>query len=714
MAPIAAAEQLRSAALTDALGASDSAAEALHCSATLSFVDSIPHPQDEFAPPIPALCDSGAPHPPETPAWSGAIPEAASTSDTDGLDLLLEEVTWLDGDGLEESAGARTDSGEASRPAAAAPVQPRAGRGSRFLRSIVIGGGIVCLSLTGTSSLSRAATRMGTPSMSSPTAPRSSRAEVAPAAGPDAPARTPLGPPTATGSVDDVQTDTPGQAALGRARQSGPRAADSGSPAPAALPRGDAPLPPLRVSALYDENRLLAGHLLRRAGFGASPADLRLVLKKGQAAWIDRQLNPSKIGDAAAEAKLPHKPKKPDEDYDWIRRWYVRMAFSKRQLLEKMTLIWHEHFATSNQKVGYGLFMNDQEEFLRDNALGQFRDLLVGITEDQAMLIWLDNDNNDGNSEDPPNENYAREFLQLFTMGTIKLNLDGTPELDGDGSVQAAYSETDVKEVARALTGWYVPYPRKSNNARFAPYEHDAGPKTIMGAALPGRSGADGANEVGDVVDLILQQRQTTIAAFISRTLIYKLATETPTPQYVSDVAMVFVNTNGNIKETVRAILTHPEFTDPAVVRTQYREPIEQFVGAVRGLGGFTDGDALIDWSYDAGQLIYYPPSVFSFYPPGNKAVLQNTAYVFVRDQMADEFARPDSKTSFNAKRTVKKQKLATPEEVVDYLSDALLVAPMQDDVRAAVIAYMNGVVSEDTVRGAAWLILCSPDYQRN
>jgi uncharacterized protein (DUF1800 family) len=271
-----------------------------------------------------------------------------------------------------------------------------------------------------------------------------------------------------------------------------------------------------------------------------------------------------------------------------------------------------------------------------------------------------------------------------------------------------------VRAVSRALTGWYTPWPLKPRNATFSEWLHDSSSKTILGATLPGRSGPDGANEVTDVVDLIIAQRRTTVAAFISKMLIQKLATETPSPQYVQDVATVFDQTNGSIKDVVRAILVHPEFTADANVRSQWREPIEQFVGAVRALEGKTKGDALIGWSYDAGQLVYYPPSVFSFYPPGQRGSLLSTAYVFTRDAMANDLVRGDEDTTIDAAKIIKKSKLKTADQAVDVLSDLLLAAPLQDETRADAIAYMNGQVTEDKVRGVIWLLLCSPDFQRN
>jgi uncharacterized protein (DUF1800 family) len=144
----------------------------------------------------------------------------------------------------------------------------------------------------------------------------------------------------------------------------------------------------------------------------------------------------------------------------------------------------------------------------------------------------------------------------------------------------------------------------------------------------------DGRARAGTEGEIAIDPCAAQGAAFIARTLIS--SRKRPSP-HVSDVATAFLESGWSIKAAVRAILTHPEFTDPAVVRSQFKEPIEQFIAPIRALGGMTGGEALIDWSYDAGQLVYYPPSVFSFYPPGHKDALVNTATVFIRDRMADE-----------------------------------------------------------------------------
>ncbi len=471
---------------------------------------------------------------------------------------------------------------------------------------------------------------------------------------------------------------------------------------------------PQSATQSYAEDRLLAGHLLRRLGFGPNQQEMNAVLSMGIPAYIEMQLNPASIDDSNAIKKLPPPPRDFYADFEWIMRWNARMVYSRRQLQEKMTLIWHEHFAASEAKVGVGGFMHQYEDFLRQNSLGNFRDLLIGITKDQAMLVFLDNNSNSGTAVDdhgkkiPPNENYAREFMQLFALGTNKLNMDGSVQRDSKGVPLPTYSEKDVKEVARALTGWYVVEGKKS---KFTAELHDSDKKTILGVTINGRSGPNGTQEVSDVVDILI--RQPTMAPFISKILIQKLATETPSGAYVERVARVFQQTGGNIRSTVRAILTDQEFYSQNVVRTQFKEPIEHFVGALRAVGAQTKGEYLAYWSYAAEQLVYYPPSVFSFYPPGGKGQLVNTALVTIRDRVADDIVANNGDTSFDVKKFLPNKTL-NPTEATDFIIDALLAAPPDPALRTKVISYFKGSVNEEKVRGAIWLVLCSPDYQRN
>ena len=290
--------------------------------------------------------------------------------------------------------------------------------------------------------------------------------------------------------------------------------------------------------------------------------------------------------------------------------------------------------------------------------------------------------------------------------------MDGTPIVDGAGIPLPTYTEEDVNDVARALTGWEVDWHKERFlKSYFIPEDHHVGPRNILGVSLPGRSDKQGALEVKDVVDVIMLHPN--LPPFVSKYLIQKLATERPSPAYVQRVAEVFKTYKGDLKKTVRAILLDPEFYAEANLRANYKEPIEHFVGAARALGATTDGAAFIDWTYLTKQLLYYPPSVFSFYPPGQKRQLVNTATVTYRDRAADELAAAWWSIKWDADALIKKHKLTTPDLALSWLEDALLVGPLQPDVRQRILDYFEGGVNKWKFRGAVWLIMASPDYQR-
>lgn len=526
-------------------------------------------------------------------------------------------------------------------------------------------------------------------------------------------------------------------------------------PAPTAAP--SAPID----TSVVDPITIEAGHVLRRIGFGPSKKELKVYKKKGFTDYINEQMNPNSIDDSKAVNKMPNVPDDIDDIYDgdMIRRWYIRMEWTRRVLQEKMTWFWHEHFSTSMEKVGYAGIMLDHEELLRQYSMGNFRDFLVAMTKDQAMLLWLDNDRNDASNFDPdcdgiigetegdderPNENYAREFLQLFSSGTTLLNIDGTPRLDINSLPLPAYTEEDIDQIALAFAGWYVPYPRERNNTQWGSWYHDDGSacnKTLFAndidgppIVITGQSGTAGANETDDVVDAILSRRATTVAAFISKMLIGKIVTETPDPLYVAQVATIFrdgrdltpgTGDEWNIKEAVREILTWssdsttPEFLRPENMRSMHKEPVEYMIGAIRAFNAkmkdtSDDPDGSREWTYDMGQLAYWPPSVFSFYPPGNRGALVSTAYVFVRDRAADEYVRGWNGTFFNADKLIGKFDLQTPEDAVAYLEERMLAYPISEPNRTTLLNYMEGRVDDEKLRGLIWAVMCSPDYHRN
>src|SRR5215212_8349438 len=208
--------------------------------------------------------------------------------------------------------------------------------------------------------------------------------------------------------------------------------------------------------ALTTERGTIA-HLLRRAGFSPSAAELDAAVAKGRDALLEDLLHPEAVPDPA-EAGFPTSSidyARPQSLRFW---WLARMFATARPLQEKLTLFWHGHLTSGLSRVNQLRFtMIAQNEFLRANALGSFHDLVLGISKDPAMIQWLDNNTN---RKGKPNENYARELLELFTLGRDR-----------------GYTEQDIREAARAFTGWF----QRDGVFRFNAGEHDTGEKTIFG-----------------------------------------------------------------------------------------------------------------------------------------------------------------------------------------------------------------------------------------
>src|SRR5947209_9298247 len=209
-----------------------------------------------------------------------------------------------------------------------------------------------------------------------------------------------------------------------------------------------------------DNVRSQVAHLLRRAGFGATEAELDSYTQLGFAGAVDRLLNPEQVDDSSTDQLLASlsgdlgDPKKIEAAKFW---WVNRMLYTQRPLQEKMVLFWHNHFATANSKVANSVLMQQQMQLFRDQGMGNFETLLQMVTRDPATLEWLDNRLN---KKGAPNENYAREVQELFTVGI------------------GNYTETDIHEAARAFTGHQVD---RNLKYVFNAAQHDSGVKTFQG-----------------------------------------------------------------------------------------------------------------------------------------------------------------------------------------------------------------------------------------
>lgn len=326
-------------------------------------------------------------------------------------------------------------------------------------------------------------------------------------------------------------------------------------------------------------SRELSAHLLRRAGFGPNWAEIEQALAAGPAAAVDGLLaggpaspsfyeeTESTFRPLIASGNLQHLPA----------AWLYVMLRTPHPLREKMTLFWHGHFATSAAKVTNAGMMYQQNTLLRRHALGPFRPLLEEAAKDPAMLIWLDSATN---HKAHPNENFAREVMELFSLGL------------------GHYTEHDIKEAARAFTGWEV----RRERFWFNPSQHDKSVKTVLG-----RSG-DWTGD--DVIGILLEQPAA--AQFIVRKLFRYLISDIAEPPdaLIEPLAAGYRDRQYDTIWLLRTLLGSNLFYSPHSVGQKVKSPVEFAVGLLRSLEGTANTYSLADDLRQLGQGIYYPPNV--------------------------------------------------------------------------------------------------------
>ncbi len=303
--------------------------------------------------------------------------------------------------------------------------------------------------------------------------------------------------------------------------------------------------------------------LINRITFGATPALLEEIRTLGAASLLNRQLDPESIDDSAFKASIADAQPSTVEE---LQIYQLRHAIaSRRQLLEVMTWFWENHFNTDIRKTASVAYELAENHAFRSNALGRFRDLLEASAKSPAMLVYLDSMTN---VKAEPNENYAREVLELHTLG-----------------VDGGFTQTDVEQVARAFTGWTV----RDGAFHFDAAEHDSGEKHVLDQVITSGGVSDGEQ----VLDIIASHPST--AQFICTKLSVLLVSDTPPDNLANRCASVFrmtADAPDQIGQVVHAILTSPAFNDPTHYRAKIKTPLELVVGLVRNLnarGNFTD-----------------------------------------------------------------------------------------------------------------------------
>ena len=321
-----------------------------------------------------------------------------------------------------------------------------------------------------------------------------------------------------------------------------------------------------------------AAHLLRRSGFGASPDEIARAVKDGLEATVeglfDEAEDESRLFAQTFEAIAGQFAD--FSEVDQLRGWWAyRMVKTRAPLREKLALFWHGHFATSIEKVEDAHLMSRQVDTIRRLAWGNFRELVLAIARDPAMIAYLDGDSN---TKARPNENFGRELMELFTCGI------------------GHYTEADVKEAARAFTGWH----REGAEFAFRPEAHDDARKRFLG-----RSGRfDG----GDVVDILMQDPAT--PRRIATKLLRFFAAPEPSAEVVEEAGKLLERTRLDIKWFLRDLFQSRYFFSPACYRSRIGSPAEFVVGTVRTLGARWAGRQIAERMGQMGQALFAPPNV--------------------------------------------------------------------------------------------------------
>ena len=469
---------------------------------------------------------------------------------------------------------------------------------------------------------------------------------------------------------------------------------------------------------MVNQNIALMAHLMRRAGFGATRDELEALDGRSYEATVEELLHPE-----TSRTSTP-------EDEDLVRRyhvdqnsllildsaqayWIFRMVNTSRPLEEKIALFWHGLFATGYTKLNQPKVILSQIDMFRRRGLGSFRDLLVEISKDPAMIFWLDNKDN---HKDAVNENYGREILELFTMGV------------------GNYTEDDVRQSSRAFTGWNIhnsdfhavrtnqdsvwPYGRIDWQYEYRPEDHDNGEKQFLGQV--------GDHNGEDVIDIICRHPAT--ARFIARHLYNFFVADEPQvpawdtvpprdPHAIETLAQAFVESGYNIRATLRVLFNSAFFK--ASTFAKVKSPVEMVVGTARTAGGF-EFPNVVDIQLalqpaQMGQQVLDPPSVEGWHT-GVEWV--NTASLVKRVNFAVGQFSDTTKPGVNSMidRIASSNVNLSPDDLVESCLDILGPMSVSEKSRDELVQQAadgnGGQTTENRIRAMLQMIVSTREYQ--
>ncbi|MDG2131134.1 MAG: DUF1800 domain-containing protein [Fuerstiella sp.] len=428
-------------------------------------------------------------------------------------------------------------------------------------------------------------------------------------------------------------------------------------------------------------NLRAAAHLYRRAGFGANHEELTTAVEAGAVDAADNLLG------SAAEPEdyrhevtdLAHASMASGNVQQLSAWWAYRMLSTPSQLLEKLTLLWHGHFATSAQKVEDAKLMFDQNNLLRKYALGNFARLLQEISRDPAMLIYLDSVTN---RKAHPNENYAREIMELFCLG------------------EGNYTENDIRELARCFTGWEV----KNRKFRFNRYQHDTKSKSFLG-----HTGNFGGEEGVRIV-----AGQDAAPQFVAMKLVKFMVMDEPSPsaELLAPLARELRSNEMQIAPTIRRILTSNIFYSAHARGRKVRSPVELAIGFLRSLEGSTNSYELAEKLQTLGQGLLYPPSVKGW--DGGRTWINSSTLLgrsnLIRSLLDHEKTR-FGKTSLN--EYLASEDAESADEIIDWFQTSMFAVDIPAAARERIRTLLSGGNNRDEKLKDGVHALCTlPEFQ--
>lgn len=431
-------------------------------------------------------------------------------------------------------------------------------------------------------------------------------------------------------------------------------------------------------------------HLLRRAGFGYSPKELKYYLSLGYEGTLDELLNAKAIDNSRLENAIKEQAFDFTNGNDLRRWWLYRMLYTRRPLEEKMTLFWHGHFATSDRKVRNPHAMYLQNMLMRKHALGNFHDLLLGISRDPAMIIWLDNQQN---RKGKPNENFAREVMELFTVGI------------------GNYTENDIKEAARAFTGWQT----RPEGFYFNKAQHDFSEKKVLNVT--------GNLNGEDVISILVKRPEA--SRFLAHKLIVYFAYDNPEKSFVERAAAAFREDRFSVATLVRTIFEDKSFRSERAYHAKIKSPAELVVGTIKTLQMENLDIDLPQQMGAMGQDLFHPPSVKGW-DAGESWISSDTMMerfnfaARITTVRFDELMKTHTPTQL-----IQKFGLENSAQIVDYFLDLLVDGDVPASTRQRLVEYVStdldgkkmSMMGDDRtldakLRGLVHLIMTLPTYQ--